>query len=1661
MKRFLNLFVLIVFCCSNFSSSLVFAQIADLPQPGTMVNISAKGDLPLLKGLRLNPENPLKMDFIIEPNGALSITKDDAARLARYFLAALAMPKEDTWVNLSPYESQRIVPQAMADTDLGKDLLEQDYLLKQLASSLTYPESESGKQYWNAINNPNRSLSEPRPSIHPASRRDTQGAARIETTQSFNKVWIVPAKASVYENGNTVLISESSLSVKTEEDYLACRQAGLAAQQNNDRVGSRPASTSIKGQAGLAPTDAFKQHILPLIEKDVNQGKNFAQLRQIYSALILAEWFKHKFFDSFYHNYINQAKTKGITIDEKDAKDKIYALYVEAFKKGAYNYIKREGNGDGSHFSGARNGVEKRTVPAFGTRITKRQYFSGGVAAATLTVTPGAPTQPSSAAVVALGQVESGVISGIALRNEHSVAPQVTAEAVKKWLDLAWRSASRGMLEDFINPPEPYNPKNVDELGLVPSADAGLRIVAVEDKPGLLPGVFSYYEFIQDPHYGPFLLIVTQQGLTPDERKEAFQRAYDAYLSSKREDVQLAAVSQALIAIVETQPLLKKYKHADIQDILLHWCLVDKGNFAHMALYAREINKFFGLDAGNEAGRAIIQQFDIACSAQLRRLAAMRAGMLAAARLDNPEQFTALEEKAIRDRTSPEYGLLAGDLGEESRGLHHFLIRLWLPESEDKIFRHEESFARRGNLKMNHRTYDDYDRFARKWQYLKDDLEAYRGLSAEAFMVKAYPIDPRDVLGDTALLDGFKVMVIENPRDRARLESELGLFSLYTEGKLIDIFVNPRLSAQEKERRIFYGLCLASFFQDPTAIAQAHDAASTAVRAKFPRLPEASFVKLHEALLKGGYDYLLEQDDTGNLAMPYLCYEEAYVARMKKLGVPYVRQRYLEKFGVEAPKDKKTDTSSGAEQDKIYSVDPEAILGTVTLREFKIEVREVEPRSLLTGNVSESSQARGRKHITISLDRRLSDENKTRQIFYQLARREAMNTPGFFDAVYAEAAAAARRINPVDEPALAQFRAHVHDRDIPQNIFAQPAFREYFAAVMLLTDDMASERARKRYFDKYQAEPLVSHDSLIPSGAADSLAADLPQARGRKSDTQLLEALRAYTPPALADIVTVEDDEGDAFEVRIIDDAMMPGYYAVALHEGDINAGSSHGDTPVVAVSRSYYMRYSQDEAAQREALLELIGNALHYGAVAPRPLALDDPQAKVEMVDTQAILGDAPLKGFNKVQVTVSKPIPGLEEHKSISYPEGDARALYIWVNSGLSADEQKQRIFYELCYYSAANDPRIFEDAIVQARQAVRAKTNITSGALKVFERQLRELNYAQREKWTSRRTGQWERYLRDYFRPAFDELARRHVAYRFSSRYPDVTVPVKEADWLELIKAFDTRDIYDLLKVPAAAGRGDAEIPSSAAKKPGPQTAAVSDDDRKALLNDATPGFISQEFMISKYTGSELVLVRVFEDDAAAMKDRDGVFIDRLWNKEKGNYVPVVAVTKTRRKDEKSLAYLFYHDIVEGDHVDRDMAGYRHTLKADQIQKIIDKAHEEATAGEILLWVAHNGMRLLPRHLDALGDPKRARALVQEWNEGWLEKHQTAWALYRPEDRATLEQYAKLFNEQAVGGEDFRGLDTKASGKFDKMELKGTDLKDLGDLNVQITAIVPFVP
>jgi len=351
--KFFYSLTLAFFLLSLFPNRL-WAESAD--NPSTVVAAT-----PVLRAIRLDPKDPFHMEFIFDSPRGLS--REKVSRTVEYFLAALTIPESDLWVNLSPYEQDRVMDDHLVKTHFGESLLKEDYLLKQLAASLTNPETEAGKRYWREINNYNRSLSEPRPSIHPANRRDTQGAACIEMTQSFNKVWIVPAGARVKENGYAAYIEHSALQVLTEEDYLARERNGDGSHFSGARNGAEKRTVPVSDTNNSI--DSFRKHILPLINKEVNEGESFAQLRQMYNAFVLATWFKRKVKESIFKDYIGNDKVSGIDRADKAIKEKIYASYLEAFKKGAYNYVKKE-------YVRANNYSPLQ-------KIAKHHYFSGGI----------------------------------------------------------------------------------------------------------------------------------------------------------------------------------------------------------------------------------------------------------------------------------------------------------------------------------------------------------------------------------------------------------------------------------------------------------------------------------------------------------------------------------------------------------------------------------------------------------------------------------------------------------------------------------------------------------------------------------------------------------------------------------------------------------------------------------------------------------------------------------------------------------------------------------------------------------------------------------------------------------------------------------------------------------------------------------------------------------------------------------------------------------------------------------------------------------------------------------------------------------------------------------------------------------------------------------
>ncbi len=292
----------------------------------------------IIKGMKVHPENPILFDFIVDTgHSGIKISspafKDQSQKLIKYFLAALTIKEKDLWVNLSPYEKDRMLSADLGKTQMGQEMLAQDYLLKQLTASFMDPEKDLGRKFWDRI------YSEARAQF---------GTSDIPV-DTFNKVWIMADKARVFERDGAAFVVASNLKVMLDSDYLAMQQNSAAADVNQ---ADAPTELSKK---------LIRQIILPAIEQEINEGVNFAPLRQMFHSMILATWYKKALKDALLNQvYTDKGKTGGVTARDPKAGNAIFEKYIAAYRAGAVNLIKEEAD------------------PQTGEMIA-RKYFSGGV----------------------------------------------------------------------------------------------------------------------------------------------------------------------------------------------------------------------------------------------------------------------------------------------------------------------------------------------------------------------------------------------------------------------------------------------------------------------------------------------------------------------------------------------------------------------------------------------------------------------------------------------------------------------------------------------------------------------------------------------------------------------------------------------------------------------------------------------------------------------------------------------------------------------------------------------------------------------------------------------------------------------------------------------------------------------------------------------------------------------------------------------------------------------------------------------------------------------------------------------------------------------------------------------------------------------------------
>ena len=227
---------------------------------------------PIMRGVAIPDEKPLSPDFFVDSGDDKlggHLLGAESARLIDYFSSAVSAPENELWVNLSPDESNRMLGKSLEGTRLGRCLLEEDLKLKRLAASLLHPDTETGKEFWDEV----------------FARNEVGPRPGCQEFTTFQRIWIVAQTARVYvpaheEGKRSVFLVEQHLKAMSEDAYISkyATHGPLSTPDTNEVC-----------------TPIFNRIILPVIEEEVNEGKNFADFRQIFSCVVLATWFKEHF----------------------------------------------------------------------------------------------------------------------------------------------------------------------------------------------------------------------------------------------------------------------------------------------------------------------------------------------------------------------------------------------------------------------------------------------------------------------------------------------------------------------------------------------------------------------------------------------------------------------------------------------------------------------------------------------------------------------------------------------------------------------------------------------------------------------------------------------------------------------------------------------------------------------------------------------------------------------------------------------------------------------------------------------------------------------------------------------------------------------------------------------------------------------------------------------------------------------------------------------------------------------------------------------------------------------------------------------------------------------------------------------------------------------
>ncbi|MGX1504443.1 UNVERIFIED_CONTAM: hypothetical protein RKD43_003068 [Streptomyces graminofaciens] len=283
-------------------------------------------------GLQYAFQAPLSADGGGSPAAGL----DAAESSSDAFFVWLSLEPSAFWVNLNPNEPDRIVDERLGRTDAGRVLLEADLLMKKTIGKLIHPHSERGRKFWDGI------------------RGDCMSY----------RTWILPAPASIHQDGDELYILDAPLDVRMESQYLE--------QRGGSATGSCP-------KQDKATEDHNEQHfrglILTELKKAINTAPEYAELRRVYLSRIAAEWYRD----------LSRGKdtTYGDLIDTGDVDDwrligdwkptDTFDRFVESYTEGEFKVTDRTTEGGTTYVrSYVYGGVDFSRIPV--TKVSGERF---------------------------------------------------------------------------------------------------------------------------------------------------------------------------------------------------------------------------------------------------------------------------------------------------------------------------------------------------------------------------------------------------------------------------------------------------------------------------------------------------------------------------------------------------------------------------------------------------------------------------------------------------------------------------------------------------------------------------------------------------------------------------------------------------------------------------------------------------------------------------------------------------------------------------------------------------------------------------------------------------------------------------------------------------------------------------------------------------------------------------------------------------------------------------------------------------------------------------------------------------------------------------------------------------------------------------------------